>query len=517
LIPTFMAYQIAGRAMSSSRANIDVTGNNIANVNTPGYTRQRVDLNSISSSGYTEKYSIPKTTTGFGVEIQNISQIRDPFLDIRFRNQNAENGTYDVLLAGLSDLENIFDEADTEGLQSELSNFQEQLQIFSQTPTSKDVSLIVRTAAQKVTQIMNVYARQTEEVRAQQIYDLDHVIIQNSFNAKVKNIADLNLQIRDELIHGNTPNELFDQRNILIDELSGLVNIKVTALPEKISENLTIENLNISIYDSATSGYLGIVSNGQYNTLSVADTGDSVEIRMSSSFGPFDGKDISANFSEGSIKGYLDLINGKGAYADPLANENTFHGTMYYKSVTDTLAANFASLFNDLNTDAAGTVKPLFVAAEGTAITAGNIRISDAWLSDSAYITTTTSDLTGTGGEGDNILRMISGMNSDIAFTSDPTDPTSQVFFTGTFAEYTSGLIAELSLEVELNQNFSETAATVLSNLSFSRESISGVSLDEEGINLMAYQKSYQAAARYFTALDEAVDIIINKMGLVGR
>ena len=281
MIPTFMAYQIAGSAMASSRANIDVTGNNIANVSTPGYTRQRVDLSSISSSGYTQKYTVPGVTTGFGVKVQNITQIRDPFLDIRYRTQNAENGMYDTLLAGLSDLENIFDEADTDGLQSELSNFISQLQVFAQTPTSKDVSLIVRTAAQKVNQILNVYARQTSEVRLQQIYDLDNVIVKNSFNAKVKSIADLNLQIRDELIHGNTPNELFDKRNIMIDELSKLANIKVTAVPEKISENLTIENLNISLYDSLSGGSVGIVSGGQYNTLSVVEHDDSVGDRKS--------------------------------------------------------------------------------------------------------------------------------------------------------------------------------------------------------------------------------------------
>lgn len=514
MIPTFMAYQTAGRAMSASRAKIDATGNNIANVNTPGYTRQRVDLNSISSSGYTEKYTMARNTTGFGVEVQRISQIRDPFLDIRFRNQNAENGTFDTLLSGLSDLENIYDEADTEGLQSELSNFQKQLQIFSQTPTSKDIALIVRTAAQKVTQILNVYSRQTQEVRQQQIYDLDNVVIENNFNAKVKSIADLNLQIRNEHLHGNNPNELLDQRNVLIDELSGLVNIKVNAVPEKVSETLTIENLHISIYDSTTSRYIGIVNNGQYNKLSVVDTNNKVEVRMSSSFGEFDGQDISAHLSEGAIKGHLDLINGKGSYADSLSGENTFRGTLHYQNVIDTLAKNFASVFNDLNTDAANTIKPLFVASEGTSITAGNIRISDEWLSDSAYITTT---LSGNGGEGDNILRMTAKMNADVAFSKDPADPSSQVFFTGTFAEYTSGLIAELALDVELNYNFAETSSSVLLNLSFSRESISGVSLDEEGINLMAYQKSYQAAARYFTALDEAVDIIINRMGLVGR
>ncbi|PKM47363.1 MAG: hypothetical protein CVV01_05445, partial [Firmicutes bacterium HGW-Firmicutes-6] len=371
--------------------------------------------------------------------------------DIRFRNQNAESGNYDTLLAGLSDLEYIYDEASTEGLQSELSNFQKQLQIFSQTPTSKDISMVVQTAAQKVTQIMNSYARQAEEVRAQEIYDLNNGVIQNNFNVIVENIANLNLQIRNEVLHGNTPNELLDQRNTMIDELSGLANIKVTTLPEKVSENVTIENLSISIYDSATGSYLEIVNKDQYNTLSLVDNGDTVEIQMNSSFGSFGGKDISANFSGGSIKGYLDLINGKGSYANSLAGENTFRGTLYYRNVTDTLAANFASILNNLNTDAAGNAKPLFVATEGTSITAGNIRISDAWFSDSSYITTTTSTLSGSGGEGDNILRMISKLNSDVSFYEDPSDPTSKVTFKGSFAEYTSGLIAQLSLEVELN------------------------------------------------------------------
>ena len=113
---------------------------------------------------------------------------------------------------------------------------------------------------------------------------------------------------------------------------------------------------------------------------------------------------------------------------------------------------------------------------------------------------------------------MISRMSSDINFYRNANNiPSSEVMFVGTFREYVSGLIGELSLEIELNQNFYDTAQSVLSNLYTSRESISGVSLDEEGINLMAFQKSYQAAARYFTVLDEAVDIIINRMGIAGR
>src|SRR5690554_3365344 len=118
--PTFLAFQTAGRAMAASQANIDVTGNNIANVNTQGYTRQRVDLSSISESGYTQKYITSTVTSGYGVTVSGISQIRDPFLDARYRNEASENGIYDTILSGLRDLEYVFDEIEAVGLKSEL-------------------------------------------------------------------------------------------------------------------------------------------------------------------------------------------------------------------------------------------------------------------------------------------------------------------------------------------------------------------------------------------------------------
>ena len=103
------------------------------------------------------------------MDVNSITQIRDPFLDARYRLQNAETSLYSTLIAGLTDLESVFDETETEGLQSEISNFINQLQILSQTPTSQDIALVARTAAQKLTEIINVYAHQTQQVREQQI------------------------------------------------------------------------------------------------------------------------------------------------------------------------------------------------------------------------------------------------------------------------------------------------------------------------------------------------------------
>ena len=515
--PTFLAFQTASRALAASQANIDVTGNNIANVNTEGYTRQRVDLSSISNSGYTQKYTVPGATVGLGVNVTGIGQIRDPFLDARFRAQAAESGQYNTLLEGLSDLENVFDEAENEKLQGEISNFITQLQALSTVPTSKDIALVARTAAQKVTQILNVYANQTEQVRDQQIYDLSKVVIDTDLNTLVKNIADLNTQIRDELTHGNVPNELYDHRNSLIDELSGIANIKVTTTPERISEDMTIENLKISLSGDGTS--IGLVDGGLYNTLTASlDSNNKMTIEINSSFGGYNG-DITPEFTSGSIKGYLDIINGKGTYADTTAtpSENAFRGTLYYENSINTFASNFAKVLNDLNQGNSATPLPLFTNETGTTttgITAGNIRISAAWLGESTYITTTTA-IPAAGG-GDNITRMITALESDMTFYQNA-DTAMPVMFEGTAGEYMSGLIGELALDVELHNNFADTASTVFNNLYSSRESMSGVALDEEGINLMAYQKSYNAAARYFTVLDEAVDKIINGMGLVGR
>lgn len=516
--PTFLAFQTASRAMAAFQTNIDVTGNNISNVNTPNYTRQRVDQSAISTSGFTQKYSLPGVTEGVGVEVTNISQIRDPFLDARFRTQNAESGKYDTILEGLSDLENIFDEADKEGLQKELSNFLNQLQTLSQAPTTQENRFIVRTAAQKVTQMLNVYARQTQEVRDQNIKDLSNVVINNDFNAKVKSIANLNRQIREEQTHGNTPNDLLDTRNGLIDELSNMANIKVTIGSEKISEDLSVETMTISLYDSTKGTTIPIVSKDLYNTLSTRtdNTTGEVRIDINSTFGNPPAKDITDYMTGGTIRGYLDIINGKGSYA--AAGENDFRGTLYYQKTMDTFALNFAHTFNSLNGNGDHDSKMLFTdSTGGTSITAANIRVSQAWLNDADYITTTTA--VPAAGAADNVLRMISAMKDDTSFVTDPFNDTTPgtVKFSGSFSEYVAATIGTLALDGELNQNFADTSTTVVESLSASREAIMGVNMDEEGIKLMAYQKSYNAAARYFTVLDEAVDTLVNKMGLVGR
>lgn len=521
---TFLAYGVASRAMEASQASINIVGNNISNVNTEGYTRQRVDIVSVTTSGKTEKFATPVISTGIGAKAVRTTQLRDPFIDARYRTQNAEANRYETMVKGLSNLEDVFDEASTEALQGELSSFINDLQSLSQTPTSSDIAQVARSAAEKVTQTINMYAIQLEEVRIEQTENME-VVVNSEFNTYVKNIASLNKQIQNEEIYGNTPNELYDQRNLLIDKLSGVANIEVSMAPaDVITENLSIPHYSIKIKNQSGGEDIMLVDNGRYSEMSL-DASDplDVQLKIVDTTG-VERSDVNSNVIDGSLRGYINLINGKGSFADTSVGESDSKGIYYYARKMDIFANQFATELNAINSNITGatTELPLFTDASGTStanITAKNLQVSTAWLKNPSYINTTknpvidpppTADYTATPASSDNILRMIEKMSDKIDFK----DSLGNTILTGTFNEYMTSAVSEVATDVELHSNFFKTATNVFQTISDARDSVAGVSLNEEGVNLSAYQKVYNAAMRYFNVLDENLDNIINKMGV---
>ena len=538
---TFVSYNIASRAMEASQASINIVGNNISNINTEGYTRQRVDVVSVTTSGKTEKYATPVVSTGIGVKAKGTTQLRDPYIDARYRNQNAENSRYETMVKGLTNLEDVFDEASAEALMAEFSSFVKDLNSLSQTPASPDIAQVVRSAAEKITQMMNMYANQLDEIRTEQIENLE-VTVDSEFNTFVKNIASLNKQIQREEIYGNTPNELYDHRNLLIDKLSGIANIKVSMTPaDYISENLSIPHYRITIENPGGGEPIMIVDNGKFAEMSLdvkTDT-DPVKLSVVDTNGKLrdDANDL---ISDGKLYGYLSIINGKGTFASTTAGatENNAKGIYYYNEKINIMAKTFAQEFNQINSDiyVKDDTDPLngykentdpinlFTDDEGTTtdkLTARNIQVSTKWLENPSYINTTkkpfieglpdTTDYKPTPTEPDNILRMIKKMSDPVTFEK---DGVGTPILTGTFNEYMTSVVSEVGTDVELYTNFSKTATNVFQTISDARDSVAGVSLNEEGVNLSAFQKVYNAAMRYFNVLDENLDNIINKMGV---
>ncbi|WP_324824532.1 flagellar hook-associated protein FlgK [Sinanaerobacter sp. ZZT-01] len=536
---TFYGFTTALSALRTSQKALDVTGQNISNMNTSGYTRQRLDLYSVRSSGYGDRYATRSSSyIGQGVGVTNVSQARDPFLDVRFRREAAKLGQIDANLSVKEDLESIFDETQKTALQSRFQDLISQLQTLSDHSGAAEFDSIVRSSAESLTKLLRQYSNSLKSVREQEEYNMENVTV-NKVNSLLNDIATLNKTIKESQIFGSSSLELLDQRNLLIDELSTYMNINVTTTPKEISKGIFVDELRIDL----------IGDNGAFCLLNDTDSVDfsyekkadgSVHISISDTFNA-DGDDttqdltdITEEFTTGIFKGALDALNKSGEFDTP---PNDIRGIGYYEKSLDLLASTFAEAFNAANsvenpsfdpsqpespTNQRYTeYKPLFVSKTDPTgkVTAGNITIASGWL-DSTYGINSSKvppiSSGDTSGANDNISYMIHLFDKDLDFTLTRSDGSTQTLFNGSFEEFNSNICNVLSLDVKaLNSSIDSYLASV-NSIADLRDSVSAVSLDEEGINLLHFQKSYNAAARLMTTLDEALDTIINRMGTVG-
>lgn len=253
VIGTFGSFTAARLGIYASQAALNLTGNNIANINTKGYTRQRLDLVSLHSDGnirYANGYNLD---IGYGVLAEGTSQLRDPFMDIRYRNEQSSVGAYEARLDGLQQLSNILDEVgDGDGdfgiIEYQFNDLLQQLQILSRNANDDTCDTNVRSSAESLVQLFNDYANALVTSKDTLTDKLKEEV--SSVNTILTQIRDLNEQIREAGIYGDNALELRDHRNLLIDELSTYVKVDVRYDMEKIDEFNSVERLNISIADT---------------------------------------------------------------------------------------------------------------------------------------------------------------------------------------------------------------------------------------------------------------------------
>ncbi len=555
---TFFGFTTAMRGLSASQKALDVTGQNITNINTPGYTRQRLDLYSSASGGYSDRYSSKQANlVGNGVIMGGVAQMRDPFLDVRFRREASKLGEVDARLTVLKDLTGIFDETMTDGLKVSVEDLVKQLQSLSQNTGSADFDGIVKSSAKTMTKLFNQYSTQVSQIREQSDFQMESVTIPE-INSILKNIANLNKSIKEDQSHGNPALELTDQRNLLIDELSSYMKIDVShENRQEISPGVFVSDLTIKLMGD-TGSITTLVSGDKAAELEYSkDATGKTLIGVNNINGTT--QDLTDKFVGGIMKGSLDMLNSSGEFDTP---PNTNRGIGYYEKVLDTIANEIATAFNTANSffnpanasvnpafdpsqpesatnlkytaldptfvpgDPANTPpgalyppgnewKPLFSDRYGNdPITANGFDLAKGWVNSEYYITNTKSNLPGdNSGAADNVLYMISLFDKPLEFKT----PAGVTLFKGTFQEAISQAGNILDLDQNSTQKVFDNYMTVLNGVDDLRSGLSAVSLDEEGVNLMKYQKSYNAAARLMTTLDEALETIINRMGVVGR
>jgi flagellar hook-associated protein 1 FlgK len=522
---SFAGFTTARLGLSASQSALNITGQNITNINTIGYTRQRVDLASFNLSSRDKFSSVSDTYIGNGVLVNGTSQIRDPFLDVRYRTEIANVGFHDEKLKVMEDLASVLDEVTKDGIHTQIGNLSTALQKLSTEVGNQEFDNIVRSECQSLANLFNRYAKQLETVREDTVNSIQDIDVP-AVNKILESISDLNKTIRSNQLHGNPSLELLDQRNLLIDELATYTKIKVQYTTEKVpNSNIELDKLSISLVGET--GNLTLVDHENIAKLSCDANADGTVTLKYTYSNPAKGiditdQDITKESVSGILKATVEMLNCNGEFdADPTSPK----GIGYYQKMLDTLANTFAEIMNTANqytdTDGNVVVGDLFATNDGSAkITARNICIHNDWASNLRGMIPTQNGDQKPVGASDNILHMITLLNTKHTYETDYVDAggatQTRTLFKGTFEECFVSIGSALALDQISSTSSFENYSSVVNDISNARDSISGVSLDEEGINLLQYQKSYTAAARLMTTLDEAMDVLLN-MGVVGR
>lgn len=517
---TFSGFTMAQLALSASQRAIDVAGQNVSNVNTTGYTRQRLDLTSINPVGASFSSSLFDNKVGQGVMMNGITQIRDPYLDIQYRNQLAKTGTADATDNILEKIGNIFDETDRTGIRSAFNDIISQLTNIAKTSEAGEESsdALVRSACKVFLNAIHQNATSIDNVIKDVVDELQNSDVKN-INSCIQQITELNTTIKNTQIMGNPALELLDQRNQLLDNLATYLPIQVTYQTEGTGSE-AVDTLKVTFKDNSDNVHTLISDDkGAEFQIGTAGGGIPVSLKIKDALTPEDpadpanvnNVDVADLMSNGVLKGKLDMLN-KSEFFDGTDTR----GIGYYNSMFDTFVNTFATLMNGLNAgvnaDGSITAKDLFSTSDGSAtFTAANIKISDDWMN--GTVTMTRTQDTGAGGtenstDYSNILKMIDELsNKEHDFG----------VFKGTMISGYDSIQNTQAIDRKASSSILSNHLTVLNQIADSKDAVSGVNLDEEVIDMMRYQQSYNAASRLMTTLDQLLDKLINETGVVGR
>lgn len=517
LRPTFMGFETASRGLMINQKAMDIVGHNVSNLGVTGYTRQRVDQISMAIDYRNTRYVVRNSMNGQGATIAGISQIRDQFLDKRFREEYGDVGYYQTITTALEDVNAALQEIEPEQLTTALSNFRVALgQMFKPDGSDALSGAGVRATAKTVTQVLQQLSSKLDNVWQQQYYDLEVNV--NEVNKKLASVAAYNDAIKKEqaaIDFSNSgyygPNELLDQRNVLLDDLAAYGNLQIK------------HNIDGTV-DVSMNGH-AVVTGNEYDQLIMTEgpTDQTVSLSWSST-----GQDM--HLQTGGLKAAVDLLNGRGINAKQINGENTYNGILYYKDKIDTFADAFVREMNGLipmaDENAAPPHKQLFTFGyevdengeykkdpiTGDLIerehTAANIQIVEAWANDVDYLYTGIKQ----NGESDAnylnpLIETLFGNSAEVDFGD----------FKGSFTDYVNYYTTTLlGTQIAGAKDRLSSSASVTNNLLDRIASVSGVNLNEEAVDQMQYQKAYDAMSRVMTAMDDLLDKLINGTGRVG-
>ncbi|WP_066683526.1 flagellar hook-associated protein FlgK [Christensenella intestinihominis] len=516
---TFYGLEIAKTGLFTSQNQLDITGHNIANVDTTGYTRQRLNTAALPPAGGNGFIGTDiKGTSGRGVETIYVEQVRNSFLDYQYRKENTSTAKWQTKEQYFEYAEALFnDELDdmviSTGVSAIFSSFYNSLYELEKSPESRSIRDNVQQNAIKMTQTMNSYYDRL--VEQQDTLNESVRITVDEVNDIARQIARLNGQIYGYELSGAKANDLRDQRNTLLDTLSGLINVNSY---EDVNGQLVVEIEGKNLVRHTQ--YQQFVA--EQNIPNPIDGGETqlYGVYWADREGNATANEV--NITNGALRGYMDVRDGnsKDAVGIPyivqqlnnlcqkIASDiNSVHEKGYTIPNEQGGESKTGISFFDVPTDPTDPAK-----RDYSQITAKNFRISDDIMKDVFNIAASDMLVSQTGdvNEQKGNAKIAIAMAELITKKNDEGNPDN-------IDSVYKALMSDISTEMKHIHDTADGQAVMKAHLQQQRKSVSDVSLDEEMTNVVRFGHAYSAASRVISAIDEQLDTLINKMGLVGR
>jgi len=468
------AFDISKRTLRAQLAGLNVTGNNIANVNTEGYSRQEVSLKSATP------LKVPDGIFGMGVELEGVRRIRDNLVDRQIRNEIETKGKNDILERILNQVETILNEPSETGLRSQLSRFFDNFYNLANDPENSTIRYNLREQAKVLVSAFHRIDEQLRILSNDINFELQQAV--KNLNSLTGEVAELNNQIQSyEASSRGQANDLRDQRDRALDKISELLDIYIFEKPNGV--------VNIA----APSG-----------TLVTSNYSMEFEVKTKN----VDGNLVSDIVSKDD-QGLFTASNGKLAGLIEARNELI----PYFRERLDSLAQEL--------TDKVNAFHRLGVGLQGTSgqvpkdnnffrgSTAAGIDLDFSIIEDVNAIAAAqridieldNGEIETRGAPGDNRIALEIAALKDKLILNDGTE---------SLIDFFNSIVGEVGIKTREAHDRVANEDQLILQFKNMRDSISGVSLDEEFVNLIKYQRGFQAGARIVKTIDEMYETLIN-------
>jgi flagellar hook-associated protein 1 FlgK len=461
---SFFGFTIGLSALNTSKQALEVISHNIANMNTEGYSRQEAVLKTdVTQFLPSLNRSVNSSQLGSGVQVEEVRRLNNEFCKRQISEELQNQGKWETSVDIIEEIETLFSEPNEDGLSAAVDTYWNSWKALESNPEDASLRKSLVENTKSLTNFLNGISTKITQMQSELNTEIDNKCY--LINDYAQQITDLNKTIKSSVCSGGTPNDLLDKRDVLVEELSKIVNINIRE--------------------------------SDFGQIDVFIGGDAL-VRNENCY------KLESNLN--TVTKFYD-ITWENSGEDLQVDNGQLYSLMYFrddylKEVTETMD-NFTSLLISETNELHQTGYGLDGTTTGLDFFTGT-NMKDINLNPVIYSNTdliAAAKIAGSSGDNSNIQDILSLR-------------TKSVFNGGTlnFNDYYNNMIIKMGTDGQQSSRELENVNLLLDKLNARDESVSGVSLDEELVDLVKYQQAYNAAAKIITTMEEIFDVIINQL-----